>query len=54
MPAGMDYVEFFGLDSMFEISVDNSPRFEGLGVSLERTELGHVLGAHGGVTVDFF
>ena len=28
MPANADYVEFFGLDSVFGIGVDNSPRFE--------------------------
>jgi len=28
MPANADYGEFFGLDSMFAIGVDNSPRYE--------------------------
>ncbi|MFA6567457.1 MAG: uroporphyrinogen decarboxylase family protein [Victivallales bacterium] len=28
MPANADYVEFFGLDSVFGIGTDNSPRFE--------------------------
>ena len=27
MPAGVDYVEFFGLDRVAEVMVDNSPRY---------------------------